>query len=205
MSTPQQPAPPPADDPQRPQQPAAPSEPTMIYTVLSPGDPRTLPPQLPMSGQVPGPGYGPRPGPFPPRPVHYAPQRPARIDAQVVRVLYAGLGLVGVVLGVSLPAAHGIGWGAFTAWSIFATLCALTVLAAAASYAVPWSLQAAACAGLVLFWLIAVRPVAVSDVGFLMTLGVAGAATATALDPRARLPRWRGSGPGPASGFPGPR
>ncbi|WP_158716179.1 hypothetical protein [Blastococcus sp. Marseille-P5729] len=145
----------------------------VTYTVIAPG------PAYPMGPQAAGTGMAPRPVPasFPaPRP---------RVDQQVVRVLYAGLGLIGVGLGVSLPGPVGIGWGAFTAWAIFGVVCALVVLGATAVESAPasWPLAQVAAGGLLLFWLIALRPIAISDVGFLGTVGVVAAIGALLLSP----------------------
>lgn len=155
--------------PMRPAHPAGPAQP-MGPVMLGSATPR------------PGPGRAPMPG------------GPA-VDPQVVRVLYAGLGLIGVGLGVSLPGPIGIGWGAFTAWAVFGVLAALVVLGAAAleSARASWPLAQAAAGGLLVFWLIAIRPIAISDVGFLGTLGVAAAIAAVLLSPRRtwRLPNAR--------------
>ena len=158
----------------------------MTYTVIAPErpGPGSGPHQRPQAG----PGFGPRPGPgqFRPGPPP-APQRPGvSVDQQVVRVLFAGLGLIGVALGVSLPGPAGAGWSAFTAWSIFGTLCGLAGLIAAAltNSTLSWQLLLCAAAGAVLFWLIAVRPIAISDVGFLATIGVVATCVATWLHPR---------------------
>ena len=106
-------------------------------------------------------------------------------------MLGAGLSLVLVVLGITLPGQLGSGWDAFLAWSIFAAAGALAVLAGAATEHRRWSwlLQFCGTLGLLLFWLIAGLPIAVSNVGFLVTIGVVLAVLATLQNPF--RPPWR--------------
>lgn len=173
----------------------------VTYTVIAPGPPHAWGPPAHDVGMAPpmgGVGAAPamRGGGMAPRPIPghgRAPSPRPVIDQQVVRVLYAALGLIGVGLGVSLPGATGIGWSAYTAWSIFAVVCALAVLGAAAleSASASWPLAQLSAGGLLVFWLIAVRPIAISDVGFLATLGVAGAIAAVLMSPRRS---WRFTG-----------
>ena len=150
-----------------------PVEASFTYTVIAPGPMRPA-------------------GPPPPRQRIAPPmQSGAFISTQVVRVLVAGLALVVVVLGVTLPGPLGVGWDRFLAWSTFAAASALAVLAGAATDHREWSwpLQLYGTAGLLLFWLIAARPIAVSNVGFLLTLAVALAVLETLRNPF--RPPWR--------------
>lgn len=166
--------------PGRPNQPNAPNVPnaqpndaSFSYTVVAPAPMR--PP-------------GPYPGPPPPAPPH---RSGPVVPPPVTRVLVAGLSLVTVVLGVTLPGPLGSGWDAFLAWTIFAALCALSVLAGGATDRREWSwrLQLYGTLGLLLFWVIAARPIAVSNIGFLLTLGVALAVLSTVRNPF--RPPWR--------------
>lgn len=113
------------------------------------------------------------------------------LSASVVRVLIAGVALVATVLGITLKGPLGAGWDAFTAWAVFAAVAAISVIAGGATdhRRISWPLQLYGTAGLVLFWLIAVRPIAVSNVGFLMTLGAGCALLSTVRNPC--RPPWR--------------
>lgn len=145
--------------------------PALTYTVVSPTQPR---PMLPMQNAAARP-----------------PDSSPLLSASVVRVLIAGAALIATVLGITLKGPFGAGWDAFTAWAIFAAVAAVSVIAGGATdqRRVSWPLQLYGTVGLVLFWLIAVRPIAVSDVGFLMTLGVCCALLSTARNPY--RPPWR--------------
>lgn len=186
MSFPQpKPAPPfiPADrgeDGQHDQAPPAPTDTSLMYTVVAPAAPARPSGPPPWA---PPPGRGPLP--YPPR------RRTALINPQVARVLIAGLALVCLVLGITLDGPIGIGWDAFLAWSIFASAAAIAVLAGAASEHRTWSwgLQFYGVIGLLIFWLIAARPIAPSNVGFLMTFGTALAVLSAVRNPF--RPPWR--------------
>lgn len=117
--------------------------------------------------------------------------QPQTVSGQVARVLLSGASLVAVVLGITLPGPAGSGWDAFLAWSIGAAASALAVLAGAATDHRRWSwtMQLCGTGGLLTFWLIAGRPIAVSNVGFLLTAGVLLAVLVTLRNPS--RPPWR--------------
>lgn len=163
------------------QPPPRPLEGSVTYTVIAPAPPR------PPLGAPP---YRPSAAPPGARPV--APRHGATLVApEVLRVLVAGLALVAVVLGVTLPGPAGSGWDVFAAWAAFAVAAALAVLAGGSIEQRSWSwpLQLYGTLGLLLFWLVAALPIAVSNVGFLLTAGVALAVLGSLRNPL--RPPWR--------------
>lgn len=147
------------------------SGPAVTYTVVAPTPPRPVPPAQ--------------------NPAMTPPGASPLLSASVVRVLIAGVALIATVLGITLKGPLGAGWDAFTAWSIFAALAAVSVIAGGATDhpRASWPLQLYGTLGLLLFWLIAVRPIAISNVGFLMTLGAGCALLSAARNPY--RPPWR--------------
>lgn len=89
---------------------------------------------------------------------------------------------------------HGTdGWHAYTAWALFAVVCALLQLAPVAGKRLgltdesSWSLGAVGTAGLVAYWVIIVLPGASSNTGFVQTLAVGLAVIGLWLSPGRRL------------------
>lgn len=101
----------------------------------------------------------------------------------LVPVGFAVLALVCLELGLSLAFGSRSFWSAVPLWSAFATVVAVGGTVAVAGHSLggragAWRIAAGALAGLAVFWLLVVLPVADTDRGFLLTaaLGLLGAA-----------------------------
>ncbi|GGL90653.1 hypothetical protein [Nakamurella endophytica] len=142
------------------------------------------------------PGFGPGPhgahGPHPHGPAGPVPPQgqPGPSAAGIGLPTVAGIaGVVLVALGLSIPFDKTSSWVTQTAWSIFALLAALLVVAAPAlrgSIRAPrgvWYLTAAAGGALVGYWLLVVLPQVSSNTGFVLTLGVGAVALTAWLSP----------------------
>lgn len=153
------------------------------------GGPAPGPSPMPPQGQPWGPGAGgPGPGPaFPPGgpgiPMGPQPGPPAPAAAVNAWVLARLAGLVGVLLGLSLPFDSSCMWVTSTAWSILAALaCVAAVIAGFGVGSNPRTtrgLGLAATAALVVHWVLIALPGVGSNSGFCLTIGT-GALVAAA-------------------------
>ncbi len=98
-----------------------------------------------------------------------------------------------LLAGLSFDDGGNNGWDAYTAWAIFAMVCALLQLAPVVGRRIgladesSWSLDAVGTAGLVAYWVIIVLPGASSNTGFVQTLAVGFAVIGLWLSPGRRL------------------
>jgi len=98
-----------------------------------------------------------------------------------------------LLVGLSVDEHGTNGWHAYTAWALFAVVCAVLQLAPVGGKRLSltdessWSLGAVGAAGLVAYWVIIVLPGASSNTGFVQTLAVGCAVIGLWLSPGRRL------------------